>query len=188
MDCNHASELMMSYMDDSLTYKELNLLNSHLAECPLCAEDFNAYKEIVTSFSTAELVNAPEDFEYNIMNTINELSLYTSPENEKSDTFYWLCSVISIFLGIGFIISANHEAIMNYLYSKPELSNFGNMASPIIENFSIFLEASVAEISRFSLDTVELFWSARSFLVTVLALISIGLHIFNKNGGFVERF
>lgn len=180
MDCDYASALMMSYIDNNLSESQIKSLNEHLSQCNLCNEDFSIYKEMMSEFSYTETVNAPSDFEYNVMKTVNDLSLYNSKNNEKSDLFYWLYSSVSILVGFGFVLYNNSDAVLKYFYDKPELHSFAKATLPTLYMFFDFAENFATESYSFFASFSSLLLSARYYFIPILLFISIVIYIYKN--------
>ena len=180
MDCNRAYELFMKYMDDTMDESEAANLGRHLSGCPQCAADFEIYDEILTGFSKIDLIHAPEGFEEHVMQRVAELPSPAVKLNSSIDNMMCLIwGSVSVLFGIGFLMTLNRGAIMEYLYSHPELTGYASILEQVGEygaelagnlmitvNQTITSAAEYASVSRYALLAV----------LAVLAVAQIVIH------------
>jgi len=77
--CYKYGDLMIEHMDGTLSAQSQADLMEHLEACPNCAEDFDAYSQMMQGFTAMEMeiVEAPEGFAPAVMQKITALNLYT---------------------------------------------------------------------------------------------------------------
>ena len=146
MECEKAGGLMMKYMDGVLTDAEAISLNRHIKTCGHCKEDFLAYDGIMKDFSEMTLSEAPEGFEYRVMEIITRL-----PETRPKAAGRPLTGVFGIYtvlLSLGFILNVNKEAIIEWMYNYPQFEPLLNIIVPIstaINSISFQVSAAVLQ-------------------------------------------
>lgn len=70
MECRQISDLMMKYFDCDIDDKENIILNSHIASCPKCMEEFLALKTALNFVEELPELTLSDDFDMRVMNTI----------------------------------------------------------------------------------------------------------------------
>lgn len=131
-------------MDFNISKEDEFLLQNHLKECAQCREDFNLYTQILEEFTLdiENTIEAPEDFELNIMNKIENIEpAYIKEKNNKNIIAYTILTVTSLMFSMFFIIYLNKDAFLNM---KEQM--------PILYNNYLFFE----NLSNFSLKTCNL--------------------------------
>jgi len=132
MECSKANEMMMQYMDGTLSEGDAERLRRHLAQCDTCRADFAIYDEIVTDFQELEETPAPDGFVAAVMEKIEALESVSVKSNEKIDNILvavW--GAFSVLFGLGFAIVLNREAVMEFLSAQPVLAGYMETLAPI---------------------------------------------------------
>ncbi len=181
MDCSKIDELLMKHMDNILTKEETIILNTHLETCSHCREDFEIYDKINKEFSKIEIINAPDDFEINVMAKINELPDESLKCSNRLETLTcWLWSSFSVLVGIAVMIVLNKNFIMNYLSSSNQFSGFYDLLSPVEDYVIEFSNNFVSIISSYITNISEYVSSARVVLLGILAILGVIQYIIYK--------
>lgn len=184
MDCKKANDLMMKYMDMTMTEKEANALKEHIGKCAECYEDFLTYNEILEGFSdNSDNIAAPEGFEACVMEKIYGLGeIYKEKENSFYPFFYGIWCVISMLCGFGMLLILNKEAIMNYLSSNAMLSGYVKYFEAI-ESYGLQFKANILNLLDMLLSSIGGYISNIQFVavVALFILISAQIIIFRKN-------
>lgn len=133
MKCIEAEEYMMNYMDDTLSPEAAEKLNEHLKSCDKCREAFYIYETIQTTLEETEIIEAPANFEAELMLKINDITpVYLNKKDLAVDT---LNSIVwgsfTIFLGTGIILNMYKDNILNYVTQNEYISNFYNAITPL---------------------------------------------------------
>lgn len=144
LDCNKANKLIMDYMDFNISKEDEFLLQNHLKECPQCREDFELYTQILEEFTldTQNTVEAPENFELNVMKKIENIEpTYIREKNNKNIVAYAILTVTALMFSMFFIIYLNKDAFLNIEEQMPVLYNyylfFENLSNFSLETFSL---------------------------------------------------
>lgn len=152
MDCKKANELMMEFMDGTLSEENAALLGNHLKECKECEIDFEFYNQMIDEFSDMNnVIQAPDGFEESVMTKIDLIEPIYFPRADKTDNI--LCTIwgsISVAVGTGAIFTLNKDAISAFLGSVPQLSRYAEMLEPIeiyAEQFKIGLNTAINTIT-----------------------------------------
>jgi len=173
MDCIEVGMLMMKYMDGAIVGPEAVKLNEHLRVCPQCAADYRMYSDIMTGFAETRLLTAPEGFEDRVMRRVAELpSLAAKLDLTIENLMCLVWGGIPVFLGIGFCIAINGDAIMEYLYSYPELAGYAGLLTLIAEylaNLTLGVKQIIISLARYA-------QVSRYILLIILAVIA-AVHI-----------
>lgn len=162
MDCNKANKLMMDYMDLNISEEDNFLLEKHLEECKECRESFGLYTQILDEFSldADNIIEAPEDFEINIMEKIEHIEpRYIKEKTKKNMVAYVFLGMTSLVFSLFLIVSLNQDVFL----SNPE-------QYPIIYGYYKFFE----NIFNISIDTLNIS-SIWALLNTILPYIIEGL-------------
>ena len=155
MNCEKANELMMEIIDNKISKDEYLLFEKHLEQCENCKKDFLMYQQILEEFNEIEILEAPENFEQNIMEKIENIEPEYRKSNKKINIFYWCISLIASFLlGVN-IFSDSIIGKFNILSIKCGINNFNdifkNIFSFINNTFYYFQENFIAFIINFKL-------------------------------------
>ncbi|MDR1531242.1 MAG: zf-HC2 domain-containing protein [Clostridiales bacterium] len=169
MNCAKADELMMRYMDGTLSEDDAVLLKKHLDTCAACAEDFSLYDEIVTHFSEDTLVSAPEGFEKAVMERIRALpALVARPELDT--LLYLVWGAVSVLFGIGLIVFFNRDAIIESLAANPAFARYIDLLPPVSDYVTTVL-ADVSQTVSAVADSVQAYISSFRYLLLIIFVI-----------------
>ena len=182
MDCREADELMMKYMDGTMSEEEALRLGSHVEPCINCKEAFAIYDMMIDDFSEFELIEAPKEFEAQVMEKINELpSASERMINHMDNVVNLMWGGCSVLLGIAALIATNRDLILNYMLENAYLASYAKVIQSNIEYFqNIFVNA---ENILYSMTTVFNAYVAESryFILAIFAvLITIQIYIHRK--------
>lgn len=152
MNCIKAEKLMMSYMDNTLSENDAKKLNEHIKICEDCKEAFFVYEMMQDSLENAELVEAPDGFEQNVMSKIS--SIVPDYLTKENISVYSIQSVVwglfTIFFGAGIMLNMYSQPIMNYISQNEYIAKFYDTVTPISNLISNYIN----EIFLFLQNTV----------------------------------
>ena len=144
LDCNKANKFMMDYMDFNISEEDNFLLEKHLESCEECRESFNLYTQILDEFSldADNIIEAPEDFEMQIMEKIEHIEpRYIKEKTNKNIITYVFLGMTSLMFSLFLIVSLNKDVFL----SNPE-------KSPVLSAYYNFFD----KLFNISLDTINL--------------------------------
>lgn len=133
MECYKANELMMGYMDSTLTEDQASKLNQHLRTCASCKEDFLVYDNIMKEFSKAEVIAAPPGFEESVMKKIQSIEFKRNGLFSADSFVCVVWGMFSVLFGLGFILFLYKDAVLETLAAIPYMSAFIATMLPISE-------------------------------------------------------
>ncbi|GAB6086354.1 anti-sigma factor family protein [Alkaliphilus crotonatoxidans] len=93
MDCKTSSNLMMSYMDQTISKEEWKNLQQHLATCESCREEFDLLGQLNEMLDDLELLEPNEGFEERVMTSIDP--------NQYVESKWKLIGYKELFFSIG---------------------------------------------------------------------------------------
>ncbi len=81
MKCNQANELIMKYMDGTLTKEETITLNQHLALCERCKQEFDIFNQMLIGFEVDEIeeVDLGVEFTQSVMEEVYTIGYIKKP-------------------------------------------------------------------------------------------------------------
>ncbi|WP_250278509.1 anti-sigma factor family protein [[Clostridium] colinum] len=172
MNCNKANKLMMDYMDFNISQEDEFLLKNHLKECNECKESFELYNEILEEFSLDcnTIIEAPEDFEINIMEKIEHIEpRYIKDKVKKNMVTYVFLAMTSLVFSLFLIVYLNKDVLLSnqssILYKY--YSFFENIFSISIETFNIsYIWESILSILPYVLEGLKY-----TSILTIIAII-----------------
>ena len=148
MECEKAGGLMMKYMDGALTDAEAASLNRHVQACGNCMEDFVTYDGIISSFSEMQLTEAPEGFEYRVMDIISQLpEVAIKPVNRP---LYGVLGIFTVLMGLGFVLVMNRDAMLGWVSGYPKLVPLMNFLIPVSTAVNSISHQAAAFLSQVS--------------------------------------
>lgn len=177
MNCLDCEQLFMRYMDNELTEKEALILRDHLDICPKCNEEFLIYDKILTDFTNLDLIDAPVNFEINIMEKINQLpKIHENVAALKENAFHVVWGIISILIGISVVLLIYKDQIVEYLSQSDVFSGLLVQFKPVSDFANnILLNLSTQFVGALNLAT-GLFTDFR--LLIVIAIVVTGFIVF----------
>ena len=164
MNCKAAENLIMNYMDNTLSEQDALKLNEHLKVCSECREAFEMYEMITNDFEAEEfLVSAPENFEEELMLKIQNIT----PDylTRKKMTMEEIHSVIwgsfAVLLGIGLALNIYSEPFMEYIYNNKALADFYTMLLPLETMISQYILSVFNFIEKLTVDMSGVLWYSK---------------------------
>ena len=123
MVCEKYGELMMKYMDGRLDDFEQMNLDKHIEACEACREDFAIYQEMLVSFESGEVIEAPEGFVAAVMEKVEDINLYFPKKvRDKGKVLDNVIFAIWGLMATAFVAGAglflHGETIFNWLYTN----------------------------------------------------------------------
>ena len=182
MGCKEADELMMKYMDSVMTEEEAMRLGVHIESCASCKEAFSIYDMMMDDFLDLELIEAPDGFELQVMEKINELPLVSEKIKNSVDnatTLVW--GTFSVLLGAATLITMNRDVILDYMISSETLAPYAQMIQVNMEHFEmIFANAQATLYSMLTVFNTYIAGSRYIILTIFVGLIVAQLYIYRK--------
>ena len=146
MECEKANDLMMKYMDGTLSESEAFSLNRHIKTCGQCEEDFLMYDSILDDFSGMTLSEPPEGFELRVMSIVRQLPEVGVKSAHRS--LYGVLGVFSVLLGLGIILDMNKEPLLNFMSQYRQLKPLLDIYAPVaaaVRDVSLRVSAAVTQ-------------------------------------------
>ena len=182
MDCKEADKLMMKYMDSVMTEAEALLLGTHIESCANCREAFAIYDMMMDDFSDLELMEAPEGFELEVMEKINELPTVSEKimnNMDNANNLVW--GTFSVLLGIATLITMNRDLILKYMISNETLNPYAQMVTENIEYFqTIFTNIETSFYAMLTVFNTYIAEGKYFILVVFAVLIAVQVYIYRK--------
>ncbi|MDR1541352.1 MAG: zf-HC2 domain-containing protein [Clostridiales bacterium] len=170
MECDAAGEYMMKYMDGILSDHEAELLNRHIGQCSRCKEDFLIYDGIMADFSKMEIVEAPDGFEELVMAKIRTLPV---PEVATDSVLCVIWGAFSVLMGLGFIITMNKEAIMEWLSLHPQFDSLMAYLQPLSVTVANVSASMTASFQSMAAQMSQVFSGFRYVLLVIFGLLAV---------------
>ena len=113
MDCKVSDMLIMKYIDGEISGTEAAMLNAHILECEACKKEFYFYDNMVKGFDTLPEIEAPKNFETEVMAKIKALdhSYAEAPRTERR-LLVTIAAIFSVIIGGGIALYAFREPII----------------------------------------------------------------------------
>lgn len=102
MDCKTSSNLMMSYIDRTISEREWAGLQEHIASCNKCRDEFTLFMEMQSLMEGMEMVEPDSNFELKVMESIDR-SLYKKGVKESRGFRELIISIVAyltLLLGV----------------------------------------------------------------------------------------
>jgi len=181
MECSKANEMMMQYMDGTLSAGDAERLQKHIAQCDACRADFMIYDEIVMDFETLEETPAPDGFVEAVMSKIDALEPASVKANEKIDNILvavW--GAFSVLFGLGFALALNREAVMSFLAAQPLFAGYMETLAPIGVIIGDFVTGLGTATENFFTQTLALFSGAKYIVLAIAACLALAMVILTR--------
>ena len=174
MDCKDADELIMRYMDKTLTKPEAASLSEHISHCAQCRSDFEAYDDIVSAFETSELMEAPEGFEAAVMEKI-EASGFKHTRNGLAERINSvIVGILSVLLTVGFICILYRNQILEYMSGSVNLAGYAEAVTPFVRVVNQIIEDTGMALSQFATNLITVAYDYKyAFLAAALGIIIV---------------
>ena len=120
MVCEKYGDLMMKYMDGLLDDFEQMNLDKHIEACEACREDFSIYQEMLTDFSTEEIIEAPEGFVAAVMEKVEDINIYFPKKVRNKgklldNVIFGIWGLLAVVFAAGAALFLQGEAIFSWL-------------------------------------------------------------------------
>ncbi len=164
MNCKNAEDLIMRYMDNTLSEADALKLNEHLRECKECREAFEMYEMITNDFETTKfIVKAPDDFEEKLMVKIQNITpAYLAHKKislEEIHCIIW--GSFAVLLGIALALNIYREPLMEYISMNEQLLNFYSMLLPVEAVINQYVMGMFNFIEKLMVDMNGVLWYAK---------------------------
>lgn len=183
MKCNHADQLLMKYMDGILTMDEAKKLNYHITECVSCREEFFTYQIMMEELQEGKMVEAPEQFEFEVMDKIKGIDFdYKVKEIgsiENITAMLW--GVFSLVFGIGVLLFIYRQPVLEYLLQSPYMGDWVKAVLPAVDLLSSQINDIRTEIEEFLSNGRQIITLLKVITISVLTMLaSIQYYIYRK--------
>lgn len=119
MNCQNYSEIMMRYFDNDLNDIEHAQFRQHLKACKSCREEFEDMEQIVGYLEKSPLVAPPENFEFQVMERIQNIRPEWSVRSSLTSRFlYGFTSLLILLLLFMFTYSMIGGEMIQFLTKK----------------------------------------------------------------------
>jgi len=120
MDCKMSDMLIMKYMDGELDEAEAKLLNEHILDCEACRKEFYFYDNLVKGFETLPEIEAPQNFEMEVMARIKALDHSYAQTGYKTENKILgvVFAIFAVIIGGGIGLYAFREPILNSAFGS----------------------------------------------------------------------
>lgn len=175
MNCERANELIMKYMDGTITENEAIQLNLHINECQTCKEEFAVYDSILEEFESFKYVEPPKGFDEAVMEKIHALP-DVSYINEKS-VYRTIYSVFTALFAFAFFLWTFKAPLLNMLGKNPLFSEKVNQLFSVFAKHNFAINSVNLEInSGFNITNMLLSNAVAIVLALLTAFFSYKLY------------
>ena len=173
MDCKMSDMLIMKYMDGVIDEAEAKLLNEHMLGCEACRKEFYFYDNMVKGFETLPEIEAPQNFEMEVMAKIAALEHSYAKEGYKTESRL----LRLVFVAFSVLIACG---LAFYVLRVPVIKAlFGNVLSDASYDKLIGVSDLVSEFMLMVRDTVfgtlSYSGSAASIFMIVAAVVIVAV-------------
>lgn len=171
---------MMKYMDKTLSKQEAELLNAHAAVCGSCKEELSAYDEVLDVFDAAELIEAPDNFTFEVMEKVNLCEhSFKRVQNGIDNTLALLLGTLSMIAALAFLFINNREQVLSYMDSVPALAGAASFIRPLANLLQTFYTNLIVSATGFIASSSEFLFSYRFLFLGIAVALSL-LFVFIK--------
>lgn len=175
MNCSRAEKLMMDYIDNTLSADDAKKLNEHLKVCENCKESFLIYEMFQDAIQDEEIIEAPENFEKELMIKISDITpSYITKENISMDSLNAIIwGTFAMLFGIGIMFNLYDDSILTYVAQNEYISNFYNVITPIGNLISKYINESFAYFQNIVLSMNNLITYSKVICAVLVAILSL---------------
>lgn len=168
MNCEKANELIMKYMDGTITEDEAVILNSHINLCDTCKSEFEAYDSILSEFDSFEYVEPPLGFEEIVMDKINALPDFAFVTEKSTNRIIY--SVFTVLCAFAFFLWTFKIPLLNMMAKQPLLTDKVNQMFDVLAKHNFVINSVNLEInSGFNVTNMIL----SNAVAIILALLTV---------------
>ncbi len=184
MDCKMSDMLIMKYMDGDIDENEAKLLNSHILTCEACRKEFYFYDSMIKNFEAMPEIEAPQNFEVEVMAKIETLNENYAQVQYKVEhkLFGTVVAAFSVVIGGGIALYAFRKPILNAVSGGmiPE-SVYGKLVdmSLVAEEFVGMIAASFSGVFGNTTGAAAILMAVVAVLV-VAAVALQGVYFYRK--------
>lgn len=191
MSCNKTEDLIMRYMDGSISEMEAVKLNEHISECELCREEFQAYDEVMALFLESELEEAPPEFEERVMARIACLTpnYVRGPKWTLNNVSGTLWGIYCILFGFGVMAVMYRDAVLEFISKNPSAASVVSVLYPIRDRFVQLTSEFTQMFEQLAVTFNTYAAQSRVFVLTVLGIIiamQVVIYVKNKDKAEAE--
>ena len=174
MECSRANELMMQYMDGTLSEANAAKLRKHIDHCEACSADFAVYDEIVGAFEICDETPAPDGFVEAVMTKVSALESVSVKAAGKADNILLtVWGIFTVLLGLGFALVLNREAISVFLAEQPALAVYMDTLAPIGVLVGDFVSGFATAAEALWVQTGAFLNGAKYFILGIAACLAL---------------
>ena len=183
MDCKFGDMLIMKYMDGEIDEAEARLLNAHILECEACRKEFYFYDSMVKGFDTLPEIEAPQNFEMEVMAKIKALDhSYAQTAKTESRLLAAIVAVFSIIIGGGIALYAFREPILKFAsgtFLDVEAYDKFSGVSDFVSEFMVMIRSAVSGVLSSSTPMTSIFIGVIALLIVAVVALQ-GYNLYRK--------
>lgn len=171
MECRLVSELMMEYLDKTITNEDNIKLHNHIENCSSCNHEFSLLKETVEIIEEYEDIDIPFEIENVVMSQI-DINKYKKRIN-LINIMPFLFIGISLIIGMNFIIISN----IGKLFAKIDFS--GHFIK-IFVKFINFISITLPNIIDYVIKVIHILSPILGIMLCIFIIICfLNLYLIN---------
>lgn len=175
MNCNQVDHLIMKYMDGILAMEEAHKLNLHITECDACREEFFTYQTMIEELQDFTVVEAPKEFEAQVMEKINMIEMeYIQKQAvsmENITAMVW--GAFSLLFGIGVLLFIYRQSVLEYLIQSPYMGDWIQIMIPAVNMLSSYLNDIRKEVEDILYNGKEIIIYLKITLSSILGVLGV---------------
>lgn len=171
MECKLASELMMEYLDKTITNEDNIKLLNHIENCSTCKYEFSLLKETVDIIEEYEDVDIPLELENVVMSQIDI--------NKYKKKISLINKIPFLFVGISLIILMNFIIIRNIgkLFAKIDFSGY---FIKILVKFINFISITLPSIIDYVITVIHILSPILTIMLCIFIIMCfLNLYLIN---------
>ena len=183
MDCKMSDMLIMKYMDGEINEMEAGMLNAHILECEACRKEFYFYDTMVKGFETLPEIEAPQNFEMEVMSKIKALdhSCAYTPKTERR-LLVAIAAVFTVIISGGIALYALREPIIRIAsgtFLDEEAYDKLLGVSGFVGEFMVMIRNTVLGVLSSSSPAASIFIGVIALIVVVIVAFQ-GYNLYRK--------
>ncbi len=183
MDCKISDMLIMKYIDGEISEAEAATLNAHILECEACRKEFYFYDSMVKGFDTLPEIEAPKNFETEVMAKIKALdySYAEAPRTERR-LLVTIAAIFSVIVGGGIALYAFREPIIRVAlgtFLGAEAYDKLLDVSGFVGEFMVMIRNTVFGVLSTSSPASSILMGVLAFIVVVMVAFQ-GYNLYRK--------
>jgi len=150
----------MKFIDGELDEAAAVALRDHIADCTACASDFAVYDAldgVLSDVFTSKREPAPDGFTASVMESIAALPNPKRSTASFERLLYILAGSFSLLFGLGFLLAANRDTVIDIFSDIPFVIRFVDAATPAVDAIGTVLTSIGTAFS-------DAFWAVQGFV------------------------